>query len=117
MRIQQRMVGDVVIIDLNGNLRLGDGDELLRDMVNRLIQQGQNRLVLNLADVSYMDSAGLGQIVRSYTTALNHGGALKLLRPTQRVKDLFIVTKLWNIFEVFESEEDAVRSFPPSAGV
>jgi anti-sigma B factor antagonist len=117
MRIQHRMVGDVAIIDLNGKLTLGDGDELLRDKVNRLIQQGQKRLVLNLADVPYMDSAGLGEVVRTYTAALNHRGGLKLLRPTKRVQDLLIITKIWTILEAFESEEDAVRSFPPSAGV
>jgi anti-sigma B factor antagonist len=117
MRIQQRMVGEVAIIDLNGKLTLGDGDELLRDKVNRLIQQGQKKIVLNLADVPYMDSAGLGEVVRTYTTALNHGGGLKLLRPTKRVKDLFIITKIWTILEAFESEDDAIRSFPPSTGV
>jgi anti-sigma B factor antagonist len=116
MQIQQRMVGNVAIIDLTGRLMLGDGDELLRDKVKGLIQQGQKRLVLNLADVSYMDSAGLGEVVRTYTTALNHGGDLKLLRPTKRIQDLLIITKICTILEAFESEEDAVRSFPPSAG-
>jgi len=117
MQIQHRMVGNVAIVDLNGRLMLGDGDDLLRDTVNGLIQHGQKRLVLNLADVPYMDSTGLGTIVRTYTTALNHGGGLKLLRPTQRVKELLTITKLLTILEAFESEEDAVRSFPPLAGV
>ena len=116
MQIQHRMVGDVAIVDLNGRLMLGDGDDLLRDKVDGLIQQGQKRLVLNLADVSYMDSTGLGTIVRTYTTALNQGGGLKLLRPTKRVKDLLTITKLLTILEAFESEESAVQSFPPSAG-
>ena len=116
MRIQQRMVGDVAIIDLTGRLMLREGDELLRDKVKSLIQQGQKRFVLNLADVPYMDSTGLGTIVRAYTTALSHGGGLKLLRPTKRVKDLLIITRLSTILGVFESEEDAVRSFSPSAG-
>ena len=116
MRIQQRMVGDVAIIDLTGRLMLREGDELLRDKVKSLIQQGQKRFVLNLADVPYMDSAGLGEVVCTYTTALKQGGDLKLLRPTKRVKDLLTITKLLTILGVFESEEDAVRSFPPSAG-
>jgi anti-sigma B factor antagonist len=111
------MVGHVTIVDLNGRLMLGDGDDLLQDKVKGLIQQGQKRLVLNLADVPYMDSTGLGTIVRAYTTALSHGGGLKLLRPTRRVKDLLTITKLLTILEAFESEEDAVRSFPPSPGV
>jgi anti-sigma B factor antagonist len=115
MRIQQRMVGDVAIIDLNGKLTLGEGDQLLRDTVNRLIQQGQKRLVLNLADVPYMDSTGLGEVVRSYVTALNQGGGLKLVHPTKRVQDLFFIAKISTFFGVFESEEDAIRSFGASA--
>ena len=116
MRIQQRMVGDVAIIDLTGRLMLREGDELLRDKVRSLIQQGQKRFVLNLADVPYMDSAGLGEVVCTYTTALKQGGDLKLLRPTKHVKELLIITRLSTILGVFESEEDAVRSFSPSAG-
>jgi len=116
MRIQQRMVGDVAIIDLTGRLMLREGDELLRDKIKSLIQQGQKRFVLNLADVPYMDSAGLGEVVCTYTTALKQGGDLKLLRPTKHVKELLIITRLSTILGVFESEEDAVRSFSPSAG-
>ena len=117
MQIRHRIVGEVAIIDLNGRLALGDGDELLRDKVKGLIQQGENRLVLNLTDVPYMDSTGLGALIYSYTTAVNHGGNLKLLRPTNRVKELLIITKIYKVIETFDSEEDAVRSFPPSAGV
>jgi anti-sigma B factor antagonist len=116
MRIQHRMVGDVAIIDLMGNLKLGDGVELLRGEVNRLIKQDQTWLVLNLAGVPYMDSTGLGEVVRTYTTALTHGGGLRLVRPTQRVRQLLIVARVYQVLGVFESEEDAVRSFPPSAG-
>jgi len=116
MRIQQRLVGNVAIIDLTGRLMLREGDELLRDKVKSLIQQGQKRFVLNLADVPYMDSAGLGEVVCTYTTALKQGGDLKLLRPTKHVRDLLTITRLSTILGVFESEEDALRSFPPSAG-
>ncbi len=114
MRIQQRMVGEVAIIDLNGDLTLDEGDELLRDTVSRLLQQGQKKIVMNLADVRYIDSAGLGAVVRSHTTALKQGGALKLLRPTKRARDLLTFIGIWKVFEVFEREEDAVRSFAPS---
>ncbi len=111
MQIHQRSVGDVVIIDLNGKMTLGEGDELLRDKVNSLIQQGQKRLVLNLAEVPYIDSAGLGEIVRTYTTVSRQGGALKLLSLTKRIQDLLAITKLLTVFETFDSEADALKSF------
>jgi len=115
MQIQHRIVGDVAILDLNGELKLGD-EGLLRDEVNRLILQGQKRLVLNLTDVPYMNSTGLSAIVGTYTTARKRGGDLKLLHPAKRVKDLLIISGLSTVLGVFDSEEDAVRSFPPSAG-
>ena len=116
MQIHQRSVGDVTIIDMGGKMTLGEGDELLRDKVNSLIQQGQKRIVLNLADVPYIDSAGLGEIVRTYTTVSRNGGSLKLLSLTKRIQDLLSITKLLTVFETFESEADAVRSFSTSAG-
>ncbi|MBE3134156.1 MAG: STAS domain-containing protein [Acidobacteria bacterium] len=111
MQIEQRSVGDVTIIDLKGKLTLGEGDELLRDKVNSLIQQGMKKLVLNLAEVPYIDSAGLGEIVRTYTTVSRQGGQLKLLSLTKRITDLLSITKLLTVFETFENEHDAVRSF------
>lgn len=116
MHIQQRSVGDVTIIDMSGKMTLGEGDELLRDKVNSLVQQGQKRIVLNLAEVPYIDSAGLGEIVRTYTTVSRNGGSLKLLNLTKRIQDLLSITKLLTVFETFESEADAVRSFSTSAG-
>jgi anti-sigma B factor antagonist len=116
MHIQQRSVGDVTIIDMGGKMTLGEGDELLRDKVNSLIQQGQKKIVLNLAEVPYIDSAGLGEIVRTYTTVSRNGGSLKLLSLTKRIQDLLSITKLLTVFETFESEADAVRSFSTSAG-
>jgi len=116
MHIQQRSVGDVTIIDMGGKMTLGEGDELLRDKVNSLVQQGQKRIVLNLAEVPYIDSAGLGEIVRTYTTVSRNGGSLKLLSLTKRIQDLLSITKLLTVFETFESEADAVRSFSTSAG-
>jgi anti-sigma B factor antagonist len=111
MQIHQRSIGDVTIIDLNGKMTLGEGDELLRDKVNSLIQQGHKKLVLNLAEVPYIDSAGLGEIVRTYTTVSRQGGALKLLSLTKRIQDLLAITKLLTIFETFDTEAEAVKSF------
>lgn len=115
MQIHQRSVGDVTIVDLNGKMTLGEGDELLRDKVNSLIQQGQKKIILNLAEVPYIDSAGLGEIVRTYTTVSRQGGSLKLLSLTKRIQDLLAITKLLTVFETFENEQDAIKSF--GAGV
>jgi anti-sigma B factor antagonist len=115
MQIYQRSVGDVTIVDLSGKMTLGEGDELLRDKVNSLIQQGQKKIILNLSEVPYIDSAGLGEIVRTYTTVSRQGGSLKLLNLTKRIQDLLAITKLLTVFETFENEQDAIKSF--GAGV
>jgi anti-sigma B factor antagonist len=117
MQIEERAVGDVMVLDLRGRITLGEGDELLKDKVNSLINQGQKKLVLNLADVPYIDSAGLGEIVRTYTTVSRQGGSLKLLNLTKRITDLLSITKLLTVFETFDSEADAVKSFAASAKV
>ena len=101
MQIEERNVGDVKVLDLKGKVTLGEGDELLKDKVNSLVNQGNKKIILNLAEVPYIDSAGLGEIVRTYTTVSRQGGSLKLL----------------TVFETFESENDAVRSFSASAKV
>jgi anti-sigma B factor antagonist len=111
MQIEQRSVGEVTIIDLKGKMTLGEGDELLRDKVNSLIQQNLKKLVLNLAEVPYIDSAGLGEIVRTYTTVSRQGGQLKLLNLTKRITDLLAITKLLTVFETFDNENEALRSF------
>jgi anti-sigma B factor antagonist len=115
MHIHERAIGDVMIIDVNGRMTLGEGQEMLRDKVNSLIQQGHRKLVLNLAEVPYIDSAGLGEIVRTYTTVSHQGGALKLLNLTKRIQDLLAITKLLAVFETFDAEADAVGSFGPKA--
>ena len=117
MQIEERAVGDVVVLDLKGRITLGEGDELLKDKVNGLVNQGQKKIILNLADVPYVDSAGLGEIVRTYTTVSRQGGSLKLLNLTKRITDLLSITKLLTVFETFESEPEAVRSFSASAKV
>ena len=117
MQIEERNVGDVKVLDLKGKITLGEGDELLKDKVNSLVNQGNKKIVLNLADVPYIDSAGLGEIVRTYTTVSKNGGSLKLLNLTKRITDLLSITKLLTVFETFESENDAIRSFSASAKV
>jgi anti-sigma B factor antagonist len=111
MDISQRIVGDIVVIDLSGRLTLGDGTERLRDKINSILHQGHRKLILNLAAVDYLDSAGLGEIVGTYATVRRQGGSLKLLGLTSRIRDLLSITKLLTVFETFDAENDAVRSF------
>lgn len=111
MQIEERPTGDVMILDLKGKLTIGEGDELLKDKINSLIQQGHKKLVMNLEGVPYVDSAGLGEIVRTYTTVSRQGGSLKLLHLTKRIKDLLTITKLLQVFDVFETEQEALQSF------
>ena len=117
MQIEERATGDVKLLDLKGRVTLGEGDELLKDKINSLLNQGHRKIVLNLADVPYIDSAGLGEIVRTYTTVSRQGGSLKLLNLTKRITDLLSITKLLTVFETFDSEDEAVRSFSASAKV
>ena len=117
MQITERSVGDVMVLDVKGKITLGEGDEILKDKVNSLVNQGQRKIILNLADVPYLDSAGLGEVVRAYTTVSRQGGSLKLLNLTKRITDLLSITKLLTVFETFDSENDAVRSFSASAKV
>ncbi len=117
MQIEERAVGDVVVLDLKGRVTLGDGDELLKDKVNSLVNRGFKKIVLNLAEVPYVDSAGLGEIVRTYTTVSRQAGSLKLLNLTKRISDLLSITKLLTVFETFDSENEAIKSFQASAKV
>ena len=111
MQIEERAAADVTLLDLKGKMTLGEGDELLKDKINSLAMQGRKKIVLNLADVPYIDSAGLGEIVRTYTTISRQGGQLKLLNLTKRIEDLLSITKLLTVFETYDNEADAVRSF------
>lgn len=111
MQIDERAVGDVTILDLKGKMTLGEGDELLREKVSSLVSQGQKKLILNLDGVPYIDSAGLGEIVRTYTTVSRQGGKLKLLHLTKRIEDLLSITKLLTVFEVYEDENEALESY------
>jgi anti-sigma B factor antagonist len=112
VNISERMAGDVVIVEVSGKITLGDGGDMaLKDKMGSLIQQGQKKVLLNLGDVSYVDSAGLGEIVQSYATVTKNGGALKLLNVTKRIKDLLSITKLLTVFDTFDSEAEALASF------
>ena len=111
MQIEERVVNDVTILDLKGKITLGEGDEALREKINNLISQNKKRILLNLADVPYIDSAGLGEVVRTYTTVSRQGGQLKLVNLTKRITDLLSITKLLTVFEAFESETEALKSY------
>ena len=112
MHVTERAVGDVMIVDVSGKVTLGDGgDAVLKDKLRSLVEQGHRKLLLNMADVSYVDSAGLGAIVHSYATVTNQGGKLKLVSVTKRLKDLLAITKLLTVFETYDSEQEAIGSF------
>ncbi len=111
VKLTNRQVGDVTVIDAVGRITLGEGASTFRDRVRELAASGRKKLLLNLADVSYIDSSGIGELVSGFTTLANQGGTLKLLNLTKRVKDLLQITKLYTVFEVHEDEAAAVRSF------
>jgi anti-sigma B factor antagonist len=111
VKMPSRQVGDVTVVDANGRITLGEGASVFRDVIRDLAAKGNKKILVNLADVSYIDSSGIGEMVSSFTTVTNHGGQLKLLSLTKRVKDLLQITKLYTVFEVFEDEASAVRSF------
>lgn len=117
MQIDERAAGDVTILDLKGKMTLGEGNEVLREKIDQLVGKGHRKVILNLADVPYVDSAGLGEIVRTYTTLTRAGGSVKLLNLTKRVSDLMAITKLLTVLETHDTEADAVRSFSSSANV
>jgi anti-sigma B factor antagonist len=111
MKIVERQVGDVTVLDLHGKILIGEGDDALRDGVSKLVEGGKTKILLNLADVPYVDSAGLGEIVRCYTTVSRKGGRLKLINLTAKIRDLLSITKLLTVFETYDSEEQGVKSF------
>ena len=111
LNIQQRQAGDVTIIDLSGKITIGEGSVQLRETVRKTLDEGKKKIILNLGDVSYVDSSGIGELVSSYTTTSNSGGHLKLLNLTKKIQDLLMITKLLTVFETFDSEAAAVESF------
>jgi anti-sigma B factor antagonist len=111
LKVSTRQVDGVSIVDCNGRITLGEGSVVLRDTVKDLLSKGQKKILLNLGDVNYIDSSGIGELVSAYTTAKNQGGELKLLKLTKKVHDLLQITKLYTVFEVKDDEAAAVKSF------
>ena len=110
-KLSPRQVGDVTVIDVAGRITLGEGSSNLREGIRELIAKGAKKILLNLGEVSYIDSSGIGELVSGFTSVANAGGQLKLINLTKRVKDLLQITKLYTVFEVYEDEAAAVRSF------
>ena len=111
VKLTTREVNDIVIIDLSGRLTMGEACAAVRDELRDQIDHGVRKLLFNLADVSYIDSAGLGELTAAYTSVRNRGGALKLLNLTKRVQDLMQITKLYTIFDIYDNEKQAFASF------
>jgi anti-sigma B factor antagonist len=111
LKIATREVNGVVIIDLSGRLTMGEASAAIREEVVDQLRQGFRKILLNLADVTYIDSAGLGELTAAYTSVKNRDGALKLLKLTKRVHDLMQITKLYTVFDVFDDERTAIASF------
>ena len=116
MKLQERQIGNVVVLDISGQLRVADGSERLMDKINRLLHEGSRNILLNLDEVSYIDSGGLGQLVSSFTSVKRENGSLKLLNVGKRTKDLLAMTKLSTVFDTYDTEDQAVDSFAAQAG-
>ena len=111
MKTSNRQVDGVTIVDCSGRITLGEGSVILRDSVRELLGKGNKKILLNLGDVNYIDSSGIGELVSAYTTVKNQGGELKLLNLTKKVHDLLQITKLYTVFDVKADEAAAVKSF------
>ena len=111
VKLTTRQVGDVTVVDAAGRITLGEGASMFRDKIRDLATGGNKKLLLNLAEISYIDSSGIGELVSGFTTVTNQGGSVKLLNLTKRVQDLLQITKLYTVFDVHEEEAHAVRSF------
>ena len=111
VKLTTRQVGNVSVVDVAGRITLGEGSSNLRDTIRGLLTQGNKSVLLNLGEVSYIDSSGIGELVSGFTSVTNAGGQLKLLNLTKRVTDLLQITKLYTVFEIFDDEAKAVRSF------
>jgi anti-sigma B factor antagonist len=111
MNVKLRHVGGVTVIDLSGKITLGEGSVGLRDTVREALSAGSKKILLNVADVNYIDSAGLGELVGAYTSVKNAGGELKLVNLSKKVKDLLVITKLLTVFDVKDSEQDGIAAF------
>lgn len=111
MKSSTRQVDGVTIVDLSGRITLGEGSTILRDIVREMIAKGNKKILLNLGDVTYIDSSGIGELVSAFTTVRNGGGELKLLNLTKKVHDLLQITKLYTVFDIKDDEANAIKSF------
>ena len=111
MKASTRQVDGVTIVDLSGRITLGEGSVVLRDTIKDLLSKGQKKILLNLGDVSYIDSSGIGELVSAFTSVRNQGGELKLLHLTKKVHDLLQITKLYTVFDVKDDEAQAIGAF------
>ena len=111
MKIETRTVGDIQILDCSGKITLGEGTMAVRNTVRDILKNNGKKIILNLADVNYIDSSGIGELVSTYTTVTNNGGQLKLLSLTKKIQELLAITKLLTVFQVFNSESEALASF------
>ena len=111
VKLTSRQVGDVSVVDVAGRITLGEGSTALRDALRDMVSKNHKKILLNLSEVSYIDSSGIGELVSGFTSVTNSGGQLKLLGLTKRVKDLLQITKLYTVFDVHEDESSAIRSF------
>jgi len=111
MKIETRTIGDVTILDISGKITLGEGAMTVRNTVRDLLKANGKKIVLNLADVNYIDSSGIGELVSTYTTVAKDGGQLILLNLTKKIQELLLITKLLTVFQVFENEQTALASF------
>ena len=111
LTIKQRQAGDVAILDLDGEIRIGDSATALRGAIRELVAAGNKKILLNLGGVRYVDSSGIGELIAIYTTVGRSGGHLKLLNLTDKVQDLLVITKLLTVFDVYEAEPEALSSF------
>jgi anti-sigma B factor antagonist len=109
--VTERQAGDVTILDLTGEVRLGDSSVALRNSTRKLADVGKKKILLNLADVKYIDSTGIGELIASYTTVTRQGGQLKLLNLTDRIQNLLVITKLLTVFDSYDDEAEALKSF------
>jgi anti-sigma B factor antagonist len=111
MKVSTRQVDGITVLDLSGRITLGEGSVQLRDAVRDLLAKGQKKILLNLGEVNYIDSSGIGELVSAFTTVKNQGGDLKLLNLTKKVHDLLQITKLYTVFDVKDDEASAIGSF------
>ncbi|MBX7172781.1 MAG: STAS domain-containing protein [Pyrinomonadaceae bacterium] len=111
LNISERQAGDITILDMDGKVTIGEGSVALRNTIRRLLGEGKKKILLNLAGVGYIDSSGIGELVSSFTAVNKEGGQLKLLNLTQKIQDLLAITKLLTVFDVYESEGDALSGY------